>query len=425
MNVALYIAKRIAKSSTGGYSGRIIKIAIASIALSIAVMILSTAVLYGFKKGISEKVYGFWGHIHVTDTQLSRNFELTPVLNDQKLKDSILSIGYLEYASFFEPDVVKTTKGGVSSIAPFINIPGILNRKDELEGIFLKGVNEEYSWEKFETYLKKGNFPTITPDKPTRDILISEQTSNRLKLDLGDKVVVYFVVDKDPIKKAFKVSGIYKTGLEDYDQKFAFMDMKVIQDVLEWRRDEVGGFEIFVDNIEDSEPIADYIYDAILPANMYTETILEKFRNMFDWIEMQDINGYLLFGLMSIVALINMCTALLILILERSKMIGVLKSLGQTSWSIRKIFIYNALWILGLALLIGNLLGLGLGYLQKYTGFIKLDEESYYLSEVPIYFQFSSVLLINIGAILMTALVMLIPTYLITRITPIKMLRFD
>jgi len=388
-------------------------------------MILSTAVLYGFKRGISEKVYGFWGHIHITDTNMSRNFELTPIPNDPAIKDSIRDIGYLEYSSFFEPDVKKITKGGVESIAPFINIPGILNRKEEMEGIFLKAVNEEYNWDKFKSYLKQGSFPQISKDSTTRDMLISEQTANRLRIGLGDKVVVYFVVDKDPIKKAFKVGGIYKTGLEEYDQKFAFIDMKVAQDVLEWSREEVGGFEIFINHIEDSEPIADYIYDNVLPPNMYTETILQKFKNMFDWIDMQDINGYMLFGLMCVVALINMCTALLILILERSKMVGILKSLGQTDWSIRKIFIYNALWILGIALIVGNVLGIGLGWIQKKTGIIKLDEESYYLSEVPINFEISSILFINLGAILMTALVMLIPTYLVTRITPIKILRFD
>lgn len=426
MNVPLYIARRISKSSTGGYSGRIIKLAIASIALSITVMILTTAVLYGFKKGISDKVYGFWGHIHISDTKLSRNFELTPIINDEGIKDSIRSIGYLEFSSFLEPDKIMETKGGVESISPFINIPGILvNKDDELEAIILKGVNQEYVWDKFKSYLRKGVLPAIAKDTVSREMMISEQTARRMRVNLGDKLIVHFVVDKNPIKRAFKVSGIYRTGLEEYDQKFAFIDMKVIQDVLKWDRNQVGGFEVFVEHIEDSEPIADYVHEEILPSNMYTETILEKFRNMFDWIEMQDINGYTLFGLMCIVALINMCTALLILILERSKMVGILKSLGQSNWDVRKIFIYNALWILFIALLIGNILGIGLGWIQKLTGVIKLDEQSYYLSEVPINFEVSAIIMINLGAIVMTALVMLIPTFLISTITPIKMLRFD
>jgi lipoprotein-releasing system permease protein len=429
LNLPYYIAKRISQSSTTGISGKIIKIAIASISLSMAIMILSTAVLLGFKEGVSEKVFGFWGHMHITDTRMSRTFELSPILNDKALKDSITSIGQLHYSLIDNNNGVsrmQQTKGGVREIIPYIVMPGIINSKsDAMEAVLLKGLNHEYNWKNFETYLKQGVFPDLGGEKNSREILISEQTSNRIQVEVGEKVIIYFLKDQEPIKRAFTVSGIYKTGLEEYDKKVGFVDVRVLQDVLGWDENEVAGFEVFIDDIDDVDPIADYIYNEILPQNLYNETIKEKFASMFDWIKMQDINGILLLILMTIVALVNMCTALLILILERSKMIGVLKSLGLSNWSLRKIFIYIALWILGISLLIGNILGLGIGYIQKTTGIIKLDEANYYLSEVPVRFDMMSLIGINVATIVMTTLVLIIPTYLVTKIKPVEILRFQ
>ncbi|MDA8692603.1 FtsX-like permease family protein [Saprospiraceae bacterium] len=429
MNLPYYIARRISKSSTAGISGKIIKIAIASISFSMAIMILSTAVLLGFKEEVSEKVFGFWGHIHITDTRMSRTFELSPILNDDALKDSIRSIAQLSYSAVDNKTgrlSERQTNGGVKEIVPYIVMPGIINSKSEaMEAVLLKGLNKEYDWKNFEAYLKEGTFPSFMGEKATRDILISEQTSKRMQVKVGEKVIIYFLKDQDPIKRAFTVSAIYKTGLEEYDKKIGFVDIRVLQDVLDWRPDEVAGFEVFIDDIDDVAPIADYIYSEILPPQLYDETIKEKFASMFDWIKMQDINGILLLVLMAIVALVNMCTALLILILERSQMIGVLKSLGLSNWGLRKIFIYIALWIMGISLIIGNLLGLGIGFIQKMTGLIKLDEANYYLSEVPVKFDMLSILGVNIAAIVMTMIVMIIPTYLVTKIKPVEILRFQ
>lgn len=429
MNLPYYIAKRISQSSTTGISGKIIKIAIASISLSMAIMILSTAVLLGFKEGVSEKVFGFWGHIHITDTRMSRTFELSPIKDDQALKDSITSIAQLNYSIVDNNSgniKNRETKGGVREIIPYIVMPGIINSKAEaMEAVLLKGLNEEYNWTNFESYLQEGAFPVLDDEKNSREILISEQTSKRIQVKVGEKVIIYFMKDQEPIKRAFKVCGIYRTGLEEYDKKVGFVDIRVLQGVLDWNSDEVAGFEVFIDDIDDLDPIADYIYSELLPPQLYDETIKEKFASMFDWIKMQDINGILLLVLMTIVALVNMCTALLILILERSRMIGILKALGLSNWNLRKIFIYISLWILGLSLLIGNILGLGIGYLQKSTGIIKLDEANYYLSEVPVRFDIVSMLGINIATIVMTTIVMIVPTYLVTKIKPVEILRFQ
>ena len=425
MHFPWFIASRISKNTTSGYSGMIMKLAVATIALSIAVMLLTTMVISGFKKEISHKMFGFWGNIHINDTRITRNFELKPILNDSVLKQEIYTIEGLTYQVDKDSPMLET-KGGVVNVSPFITFPGILTNKErEMEGIILKGIDKEYDKSLFSTYVKSGSFPDLSLDKASRDLLVSQQTAARLKVEVGDKINVNFIKEKSAIKRQFKVSGIYKTGLEEYDLKFAFMDLRNLQGVLGWEANQIGGLEVFLEHMEDSKPIADFIYDQLLPPRLFAETIQEKQPSIFEWLELQDINERIILLLMVIVALINMSTALLILILEKTKMIGILKSLGQSDGSIRRIFVYNAMYILFLALLIGNTIGLAIAGLQKKFGFLKLDEENYYLSEVPIDFNLSGLVLINLGAILITFLVMMIPTYVVTKISPIDILRFD
>ncbi len=388
-------------------------------------MILATAVLYGFKSGISEKVFGFWGHIHITDTKVNRSLELSPIIDLPALKKSIAQIEYKDL-NRHGTKMERTRNGSVvKTIHPFIMLPAIINRKNDLEGIILKGVNHEYDWNNFRNYLKEGQFPNIASEGETREILVSEQTARRLRVTVGDKLVIYFLEEKESVKKAFTISGIYRTGLEEYDVKFAFVEMSILQNVLEWDQSQVGGFEVFLKDIENVELTADYIYNELLPPNLYAQTIQEKFDGLFEWIELQDMNAILLLLLMMIVAIINMSTALLILILERSKMIGILKAVGAGNWEIRKIFIYISLWIMLMALIAGNILGLGVAFLQEWTGILKLDETNYYLSEVPIQISWISILLVNLSTVLVSLLFMIIPSYLITRISVIKILRFD
>ncbi len=427
MNFPFFIAKRISSSSTSGYSGSLIKLAVATISLSIAVVLLTSFIIKGFKTGVSEKIYGFWGNIHITDIHSTRNFELKPIIHDKALMDSILSIGQIEYQSTSKNAslTLKSTEGGVSSVSSFITYPGILSGSSEMEGLIFKGIDKEYNVEQFQQYLLEGQFPNLSDTVSSREILISKQTAQRLQLVVDDRITINFLKDQNPVKRRCRISGLYRTGLEEYDRKFAFIDKRMLQNILNWEAYQVSGYEIQVEAVEDAPVIADYIYDELLPPNMYAETIQEKQSSIFEWLELQDINEAVALFLMTIVAIINMTTVLLILILERSAMIGVLKALGQTDWSLRKIFIYNALYILGLAMLFGNLLGLGIAFLQKQTGILKLDETNYYLSTVPIEFDFSSFIAINIGAVIVTAFVMLIPTFLITRISPIDILRFD
>ncbi len=422
MNLPLDIAKKIARSSTIGNSRSLIKIAIATIALSIATMLLSSTIIEGFKNQISKKIFGFWGHIHITDTRITRNHELRPIVAEKQLIEEIRKIKGLDYRNIYDEPV--KTEGGVSNISPYITMPGILNRKKALEGILLKGVDSTYIATQFSSYILEGDLPDLRNAKNSRGILISNQTALRLELKLNDKVNIHFV-NADRVKKPFHVCGIYKTGLEEYDRKFAIIDMRMIQEVLGWEADQIGGLEIFVDNVEESEAIANHIYNELLPSHMYAETIQEKQKSIFEWLKLQNINEIVILLLMVVVALINMATVVLILILERSKMVGILKSLGQQDWDIRKIFIYSALYIIMIALIVGNIIGLGIAFLQQKFGFLKLNEDNYYLSQVPIDFDLGSFLLINIGTILVTLVVMILPTYLITRLDPVKILRFD
>lgn len=234
-----------------------------------------------------------------------------------------------------------------------------------------------------------------------------------------------FMKDQKHRKRSFVISGIYNTGLEEYDSKIAIVDIRKIQQLFGWSEDQVGVIEVLIDEKEDLEVLSEYIYYDILPSNLYAEPITQKFPNIFQWLDLQDFNERIVLWLMIIVGVINMITVLIILILERTRMIGVLKALGMKSWSIRKIFIYNAGFIILMGLVVGNFLGIGICLAQKYFGFITLDEKSYYLSVAPIEFNIPLLVIINISIIVIILIVMIVPTLIIDRISPIKVLRFE
>jgi lipoprotein-releasing system permease protein len=256
------------------------------------------------------------------------------------------------------------------------------------------------------------------------DIIISKQTVDRLNLKLGDSFRFYFIDTGEVIGRRFKVKGIFKTGLEEYDRKFAIVDIKKLRQMLQWEDDEVGGFEVFIDDIRDLEVFSNYIYINELPGHLYAENIRESRPAIFDWLELQDINEKVILLLMLVVGIINMVTALMILILERTNMIGTLKALGLTNWRIRKIFLYQASYIIGLGLLWGNIIGIIICFLQDKFQIITLSEENYYLSVAPVELNFWTILILNIGILVVTIVFLIIPSWLVTRITPVKAIRF-
>lgn len=258
----------------------------------------------------------------------------------------------------------------------------------------------------------------------SRDILISAQTAKRLQVDTGDTFIVHFVEKGEQLQRRFYVSGVYRTGLEEYDQKFALVDIRQIQRLLGWTKDQVSGFEVFIDDIDDLEAYTDYIYYEELPADLYAESIRRKLPEIFDWLDLQDINEVVILSLMVIVAIINMVTALMILILERTNMIGTLKALGTSNWGIRKVFLYYAAYIIVVGLFWGNLFGIGLCVLQDQFELIRLSEENYYLSTAPIALQALPILMINLGTLVITLVFLLLPSYLVSSISPVKAIRF-
>ncbi len=422
----------MARGSGKSFSRVIIRIAVVAVALSVAVMILTTALIRGFKHQISDKIFGFWGHIHITSADVGRSIvETRPVSIEQDFYPSLDTIGrlsYLEQREIFGYELPfqwpRTTRGGIRHIQVFALKPGIIKAGDQIEGIILKGVGRDFDWSFLEQYLVKGRPLDLDSETPSREVLISQQTADRLELDTGDQFVVHFVERNQQIRRRFKVAGIYKTGLEEYDRRFALVDIRVIQQLMGWDSTEVAGFEIFLDDIRDLDVFTEYIYYEVLPNDLWAETIREKFPSIFEWLELQDINEVVIIVLMLIVSVLNMVTMLLILILERTNMIGILKALGHTNWGIRKIFLYYATWIIGLGLLWGDLFGLGLAFLQQRFGLIRLSEADYYLKVAPIELDFWVILAINLGTLIVILLCLLLPSWLVARISPVRAIRF-
>ena len=395
MNFPFFIARHIARSGQQSFSRFIIRIAIVAIAISVSVMIISTALITGFKKEVGNKIFGFWGHIHITHVNVNQSLlETLPVKRDQPFYPHLDTVGrtaYFEYSDWFGREIASTkvTKGGIRHIQTFALKVGIVKSATELEAIILKGVDKDYDWTFLEDYMQEGEFIQFPDSTMSRDIMISRQSADRLKVELGDRFEVYFLTPSGAqLQRRFTVKGIYKTGLEEYDRRFALVDIRQVQRLLQWGEDEVSGFEVVLDDLDDIDPMDVHIYNNILPANLTSESIRRKFREIFEWLDLQDVNEVVILSLMIIVAIINMMTALLILILDRTNMIGTLKAMGSSDWAIQKVFLYYAAYIITIGLFWGNFIGIGLSVLQDRFGFIKLSEENYYLSVAPIELEF-------------------------------------
>ena len=402
------LAMRISNGKEKSFASIIIRIASLAVALSIAVMIVTTALITGFKSEISSKIFGFWGHLHINAANVYQNLlEIDPIEDNQD----------------FYP-VLKNMKG-VKAVQVYAIQPGIVKGKNDLDGIFLKGIGSDFNWQFFKAYLQEGDIITFPIKEASNQIIISKQTSSRLSLKTGDNFRLFFVKNGTMLKRNFKISGIYKTGLEEYDSKFALVDIRKVQQLQGWEDNQIGGYEVFIDDISKIDYWAEVIYSNVLPPDLNVQSIRDKLPEIFEWLSLQDINEVVILSLMIVVAIINMVTALLILMLERTRMIGILKSLGSSNWSIRRIFMFYAGIIASKGMFWGNIIGVSICLLQKYGHFIKLSEENYYLNEAPILINFSHILLLNLGTILVIVLFLILPTWLITRISPVRTLRMD
>jgi len=407
MNVEYFIAKRLisAKEGNNRLSRPIIRIAILAIALSVAVMLISIGVVKGFKKDIADKVIGFGSHIQITAFSDNNSYETKAISKNQDFYPSI------------------ENEKGINHIQYFATKAGIIKTADEIHGVILKGVGSDFNRDFFNDNLVQGEVPIYNDTLTSSRVIISKKIADLLDLEIDEKLIMYFAQDPPRVRK-FVVAGIYTTDLEEFDNLYVFGDIRHIQKLNNWGIDSVGGFEITIHNFDNLDAQTQMVYEKI-HYDLNAQTIKEINPQIFDWLKLQDINVNVIIILMLIVAGINIITALLILILERTKLIGILKAIGQNNWSVRKVFLYNASYIISKGLFWGNLLGIGLCLLQKYFHIISLNPSTYYMNTVPIHLPFSDVLMLNFGAMLSCILMLIIPTYLITKITPIKAIRFE
>jgi lipoprotein-releasing system permease protein len=390
-------------------SAPIIKIAITAIALGIIMMLVSVATGLGLKYKIRDKISAFSGHVIIT------NYDSN--VTDITLKPLEVDSNY--YPKFKGIDGIKTVQSYASKA-------GIVRTETAFDGIVYKGVDTLYNLTEIGDYLVAGRLPKYGKDI-SNEILLSEYIANRLNFKVGDKVTTYFMKDwgnRIPNIRQFEIVGIYSSGLQQFDANIVIGDIKHVQRLNRWTENQVGAFEVVLLDFDKIEEKGKEIY-LTLPSSVDSKTIIDKYTNIFSWIDMFDFNIMVIIIIMVAVASINMIVALLVLILERTQMIGILKALGANNWSIRRIFLYNAFYLIFKGLLWGNFIGLSLLYLQKYTGLIKLDPNSYYVREAPVLIRFSDVFLLNLGVIIIAMLVLLIPSYMITKISPVKAIRYD
>jgi len=405
LNFEFFIFKRIILSKNSeNFSKPAVKIAILSIALGLAVMIISVAIVKGFQNQVSEKVIGFGSHIRITKYDENTSFESKPIEKNQA----------------FYPDFYHYP--GIRHVQVFATKAGIVKTDEDIQGVVLKGIGSDYDWTFFNDKIIAGRALKIQDTIKSNDVLISKILATRLKLQLNDKLSMYFIQDPPRMRK-FNIVGIYETGLEEFDKMYVMCDIAHVQKLNDWNNHQVAGFEILINDFDDLDQIGKYVYDQI-DYTLNSQTIKQLNPQIFDWLELQNINVIIILALMVLVAGMNMISTLLILILERTNMIGILKALGTHNWSIRKIFLYNAAYLIGKGLLWGNVIGIGLCIVQKYTGFLKLSQESYYVSVIPIDFSLTNILIINLGTFGISILMLLIPSYVISKISPVKSIRF-
>ena len=425
MNLPFFIARRIAFTAGKNFSRLIIRIAVVAVALSVAVMIASSALIAGFKSEISRKIFEFWGHIHISDTAYSLSFEPQPINQKQPFYPSLDTVRSISPALLDQMEWHgRPPHGGIRHIQAYAHKPGIIRTKTALEGILLKGIGNDFDWGNLQPYLLEGKPITLSDTAASRDIIISRQTADRLQVGVGDKFIIHFVKDRDQTRRLFQVCGIYKTGLEEYDRKFALCDIRQVQNLLGWEQDKVAGFELWLDDLRDLDLYNQYIYHEVLPEDLLSVTIREKFPSIFEWLELQDYNEIVILVLMLAVAIINMITALLVLVLERSTMIGILKALGAENRRIRSVFLYHAAIITLNGMFWGNLIGLGFCWLQDRFHLIHLNEADYYLSYAPVHIDWLTMLGINLGTLTITLFFLLLPSLLVSRIAPVRAIRF-
>jgi lipoprotein-releasing system permease protein len=414
MNLPYFIAQRLIKGRREGtsFSRPINVIAIIGIAMGLAVMILAVSILTGFKQQIREKVVGFGSHIQIMNFDSNISFETTPISDTQEFVPRIKQIP------------------GIRHLQVFATKAGIIKTDEDIQGVVLKGIGSDFNWSYFSSNMVDGSVFTVNDTGRTDKVIISKKIADMLRLKTGDSFVMHFVQDPPRMRK-FTISGIYETSLEEFDKIYVFCDIGHIKRLNGWEDDQVSGFEIFIDDFDELDAMTTAVWEAKGFKITEEETefkvtnIRKKYPQIFDWLNFQDINVIIIISLMLVVAGFNMISGLLILILEKTNMIGILKALGSEDITIRRIFLYQAAYLIGKGLLWGNLIGIGLAFIQLKTGVITLDPSSYYIKTVPVNLELAHILLLNAGTMAAIIIMLLVPSQLISRITPVKAIRYD
>ena len=411
MNYEYFLAKRIIgnKSYKSSVSAPIIKIGIVAIAISIIVMLIAIATGIGLEHKIRDKAVAFNGHISIS------NFDS----NESEGAQVPISINQDFYPEF-------TTVAGVSHIQAVANKFGIIRTNTDFEGLFLKGVGSDYDWRYFKDFLVEGRLPVYT-QKYSSEVLISTYLADRLGFVVGDSFQMFFMKsdsNKAPSIMKYSIVGVFNSGFEELDKTYVIGDINHVQRLNRWSKDQIGNFEVFISNYNDLDRLGNEVY-AQTPSTLNTMTVKQKYASIFEWIPIFTTNIYIILAIMIFVGAINMITALLVLILERTQMIGILKALGSSNVSIRKLFLYNASYLIVCGLFWGNLIGLGILFLQKKFQFITLDPSVYYVTVAPVYLDWTYVVLLNVMTFVLRLLMLLIPSFIISKIAPVKAIKFD
>ena len=406
MSTEFFIARRILSKNKANFSRPVVRIAILSIGLGLATMFIAVAILTGFQKQVREKVIGFGAHIQISHFDENFSLETKPISIHQD----------------FYPGLQN--EKGIKHIQVFATKAGIIKTASEIQGIVLKGIGTDYDPSFFNGKMAQGRFLQLSDTGKTNDILVSKNLAALLKLRLNDDVRMYFISGSSTLARKFHIAGIYETGLEEFDKLYVLCDIRHIQKLNGWQPDQVGGFEVTIDNFNDLDRMGKYVYRHI-GMTLDAKTIRDLYPQIFDWLDLQDINVLIILILMVLVSGITMISTLLILILERTNMIGILKALGMQNGGIRRIFLFNAVYVIGQGLLWGNLAGLALCMIQLRYGIITLPQDTYYVSVVPVNLNLLNILLLNAGTLAVCTAMLIIPSYVITKITPVKAIRFS
>ncbi|MBX2931307.1 MAG: ABC transporter permease [Chitinophagaceae bacterium] len=407
MNLSFFIAKRLAFNKKQSFSGFIIRLSITATALGVAAMIITSAFVNGFQETIAQKVFSFWGHIRVQYYETGKSFisEETPIHKSSEVEKIIQA----------NPKVLR--------VQSFATKSAVIEKNKNIEGILFKGVDEGYDSTTLQSFIQQGSWLSFNDSLYNREIIISSLMANELKLKLNDTIHIFFISPEEgtSVYRPVRVKGIYKTGIEEYDKLFAIGDIRLIRRLSNWQNDEIGGYEVILKDYKDMNEVNEQLN---LPVIWNSKTIKEIYPNIFEWLNIQDLNKMVLFIIMTVVAVINLITCLLILVLERIRMIGVLKAIGTNNATIRKIFLYHATIIALIGISIGCIVGIGLSLLQQYTGFITLDESNYYVAVAPVKLIWWQVIAICITVAIICFAALTIPSLLVKKIQPVKAIQF-